>query len=51
LQNVRFFERFHWQSLEELSICDRPHHLMEADLNFYPPSTETRPVLSLQEAS
>ncbi len=51
LQNVRFFERFHWQSLEELSICDRPHHLMEADLNFYPPNTETRPVLSLQEAS
>lgn len=51
LQNVRFFERFHWQSLEELSICDRPHHLMEADLNFYPPSSETRPVLSLREAS
>lgn len=45
LQNVRFFQRFHWQSLEELSICDRPHHLMEADLNFYPPSTEVRPML------
>jgi putative N-acetyltransferase (TIGR04045 family) len=37
LQNVRFFQRLHWGSLEELSICDRPHHLMEADLNFYPP--------------
>lgn len=45
LQNVRFFQRFHWQSLEKLSICDRPHHLMEADLNFYPPSTEVRPML------
>ncbi len=45
LQNVRFFQRFHWQSLEELSICDRPHHLMEADLNFYPPSAEVRPML------
>lgn len=45
LQNVRFFQRFHWQSLEELSICDRPHHLMEAALNFYPPSTEVRPML------
>lgn len=45
LQNVRFFQRFHWQSLEELSICDRSHHLMEADLNFYPPSTEVRPML------
>lgn len=51
LQNVRFFERFHWQSLEELSICDRPHHLMKADLNFYPPSTETRPIVCLKEAS
>jgi putative N-acetyltransferase (TIGR04045 family) len=51
LQNVRFFERFHWQSLEELSICDRPHHLMEADLSFYPPSSETRPIISLREAS
>ncbi len=51
VQNVRFFERFHWQSLKELSICDRPHHLMEADLNFYPLSAETRPIVSLREAS
>ena len=48
LQNVRFFQRLHWQSLKEIMICDRPHHLMEADLNFYPPSAEPRPVLSLQ---
>lgn len=45
LQNVRFFRRQHWHSLEEISICDRPHHLMEADLNFYPPCTEPRPAL------
>ena len=45
LQNVRFFRRLHWSSLEEISICDRKHHLMEADLNFYPPSGEARPVL------
>lgn len=38
LQNVRFFQRLHWSSLEEVTICDRPHHLMEADLNFYPPN-------------
>jgi putative N-acetyltransferase (TIGR04045 family) len=43
LQNVRFFQRLHWQSLQEISICDRPHHLMEADLNYYPPGTEARP--------
>jgi putative N-acetyltransferase (TIGR04045 family) len=51
LQNVRFFQRLHWETTEEIVICDRPHHLMEADLNFYPPSAEPRPVLSLQEVS
>lgn len=48
LQNVRFFQRLHWESLEEITVCDRPHHLMQADLNFYPASTEPRPVLPLQ---
>ena len=47
LQNVRFFERLHWRSLQELTLCDRPHHLMEADLSYYPPGTEARPVFSL----
>ncbi|MBD2038027.1 GNAT family N-acetyltransferase [Phormidium sp. FACHB-592] len=46
LQNVRFFQRQHWHSLEELTIHGLPHHLMEADLNYYPPSTEQRPALS-----
>lgn len=45
LQNVRFFQRLHWASLEEITICDRPHHLMEADLNYYPPTTEVRPAM------
>lgn len=44
-QNVRFFERLHWESTQEITICDRPHHLMQADLNFYPPSTEIRPLV------
>ncbi|MBE9139070.1 GNAT family N-acetyltransferase [Nodosilinea sp. LEGE 07088] len=44
-QNVRFFQRLHWDSLEEIVLCDRPHHLMEADLNHYPPGSEVRPVL------
>ncbi len=43
LQNVRFFQRLHWQSLQELSLCDRPHHLMQADLAYYPPGSEPRP--------
>ncbi len=49
LQNVRFFRRQHWTSLEEMTVCDRPHHLMEADLNFYPPSHERRPLLVTDE--
>jgi putative N-acetyltransferase (TIGR04045 family) len=53
LQNVRFFQRLHWISQEEISICDRPHHLMSADLRYYPANQELRPVLSplSQEAS
>lgn len=45
LQNVKFFRRQHWHSLEEITLCDRPHHLMEADLNHYPASGEPRPLL------
>lgn len=47
LQNVRFFRRLHWDSLQPLDICDRPHHLMQADLGAYPPSNEARPGLPL----
>ncbi len=50
LPNVRFFQRLHWYSLQELTICDRPHHLMEADLNHYPPGTELRPISCTCEA-
>ncbi|WP_017324020.1 MSMEG_0567/Sll0786 family nitrogen starvation N-acetyltransferase [Synechococcus sp. PCC 7336] len=35
-QNVRFFRRLHWTSLEEIALCGQRHHLMEADLNYYP---------------
>ncbi|KEF40998.1 MAG: GNAT family acetyltransferase [Cyanobium sp. CACIAM 14] len=43
LQNVRFFQRLHWTSIEKLEIRGRPHHLMEADLSYYVPSREPRP--------
>ena len=36
------------ESLKEMMICDRPHHFMEADLNFYPPSDEIRPTYPAQ---
>ena len=53
LQNVRFFQRLHWRSLEEITLRDRPHHRMEADLNFYPAAIELCPVLlhPIREAS
>jgi len=45
IQNVRFFERLHWQSLNELEIRGVSHHLMEADLSYYAPALERRPGL------
>ena len=35
--NVPFFRRLRWRSLEELTVFEQPHHLMEADLAAYPP--------------
>jgi len=51
LQNVRFFQRLHWASLEEMNLCDRLHHLMEADLNYYPAGNEPRPLRQYEKAS
>lgn len=47
LQNVRFFTRLHWRSLEEIEVLGRPHHLMEADLEYYPATDQVRPALPL----
>lgn len=35
-QNIRYFERHHFHSLEMLEIRGRPHALMQADLDRYP---------------
>ncbi|MEL6940391.1 MAG: MSMEG_0567/Sll0786 family nitrogen starvation N-acetyltransferase [Cyanobacteria bacterium J06598_1] len=43
-QNVRFFTRLHWESLKEIEILERSHHLMQADLDFYPAGEQPRPV-------
>ena len=37
IQNVRFFRRLHWASIEELEIRGIRHHLMQADLAYYAP--------------
>lgn len=43
-QNVPFFRRLHWRTLEQLVIRGIPHHLMEADLAYYRPARERRPI-------
>jgi putative N-acetyltransferase (TIGR04045 family) len=35
--NAPLFHRLHWHTLEEVALFGRPHHFMEADLDFYPP--------------
>jgi putative N-acetyltransferase (TIGR04045 family) len=41
--NVAFFRRLRWQTLEELELRGQPHHLMQADLSWYAPTSEVRP--------
>lgn len=36
-RNVLLFRRLHWRPLKEISVHGRPHHLMQADLKWYPP--------------
>jgi putative N-acetyltransferase (TIGR04045 family) len=43
-QNVPMFRRLHWHSLGEVEVRGRPHHLMQADLAFYPPAAESAPI-------
>jgi putative N-acetyltransferase (TIGR04045 family) len=44
-QNVRFFQRLHWQSIQQLEIRGVAHQLMQADLSYYQPARERRPAL------
>ena len=46
-QNVRFFQRLHWTSIEEMEIRGIRHHLMQADLSYYLPAKQQRPSLQL----
>jgi putative N-acetyltransferase (TIGR04045 family) len=41
--NVAFFRRLRWRTLDELELLGQPHHLMEADLEWYAPTREVRP--------
>ncbi len=37
-QNARFFQRLHWENLEEVSLHGLPHVRMRADLRYYRPA-------------
>jgi predicted N-acetyltransferase YhbS len=39
-QNAELFHRMHWRTLEEVDLYGKPHHMMQADLDFYPPFSE-----------
>jgi putative N-acetyltransferase (TIGR04045 family) len=36
-QNVPLFRAMHWDVLAEETLLGRPHHLMQAQLDWYPP--------------
>lgn len=37
MANVRYFERHHFRALREVTVRERPHCLMQAELDAYPP--------------
>jgi putative N-acetyltransferase (TIGR04045 family) len=39
-QNAELFHRMHWRTLEQVELYGKPHHMMQADLAFYPPFPE-----------
>lgn len=41
LDNARYFERYHFQPIGEVTVCGRSHALMQADLDAYPPRAAT----------
>lgn len=50
-QNVPLFRRLHWDVLAEETLLGRPHHLMQADLDYYPACLTPRIGLSTQGRS
>jgi putative N-acetyltransferase (TIGR04045 family) len=36
-QNAPLFRRLHWKTIGTTQVCGLPHHLMQAELDYYPP--------------
>jgi putative N-acetyltransferase (TIGR04045 family) len=41
-QNVPLFQALHWDALSQENLLGRPHHLMQAQLDHYPPCITPR---------
>jgi putative N-acetyltransferase (TIGR04045 family) len=51
-QNAPLFQRLHWRTLDIVDLHGRPHHRMQADLDFYPPfRTPEAGFLALRKAA
>ena len=51
-QNAPLFQRLHWRTLDIVDLHGRPHHRMQADLDFYPPfRTPDAGFLALRKAA
>jgi putative N-acetyltransferase (TIGR04045 family) len=36
-QNADLFHHMHWRTLDKVELYGKPHHMMQAELEFYPP--------------
>ena len=50
-QNAPLFHALHWSTLAEETVHGRPHHLMQADLDFYPACYTPHAGFTTQNAS
>jgi len=48
-QNVPLFEKLHWRGIKTLELHGRPHTLMNADLSYYPPNSDSALLLSAEK--
>lgn len=39
-QNADLFHHMHWTTLQEVELYGKPHYMMQADLDYYPPFTQ-----------
>lgn len=48
-RNITLFKRLHWHTIDTLTLHGHPHHLMQADLEHYPPIADANEGLHLHQ--